>query len=256
VNPPPSLGGVQIALGLSALPNQPAPGQVAQALSQVAHIRADLDLDADPATAARALDPALVARLRATLEAHPAAVRGTTHISVVDGWGTGAALTLTNGEGCGRLLPGTGIMPNNMLGEEDLVPGGPTSWPPDRRLASMMCPSALRDGDGTLTMLGSGGSNRIRSALTTVMLELIDGGLGLEEALAAPRMHVGGGALDFEDLGNAARREDLLEDWPEATVWAEADFFFGGVHIARRTQSGAVSAAADPRRDGVAVTGG
>ncbi len=255
LNPPPSLGGVQIALGLNALDHLPDPGEMAQALAGVARVRAELQLDLDPTNAGRALDPALVAQLRASLSAHKAAVRGTTHISVIDRWGTGAALTLSNGEGCGRLLPGTGIMPNNMLGEEDLVPEGPTAWTPDTRLASMMCPTAVRGPNGALTMLGSGGSARIRSALTTVLVDLVDHGLGLAEALAAPRMHVESGDLAFEDLGDEARRTALLRDWPEAAIWPTPDFFFGGVHIAQQARNGAVSAASDPRRDGCAVTG-
>lgn len=255
LNPPPSLGGVQIALALHMLHRVPDPADMARVLAGVARIRAELHLDADPATAGRALDPDLVARLRASLSAHRAAVRGTTHISIVDNQGMGAALTLSNGEGCGRLLPGTGIMPNNMLGEEDLVPAGPTAWTPDTRLASMMCPVAVRGPEDAVTVLGSGGSARIRSALTTVLVDLVDRDLGLAEALAAPRMHVEDGGLAFEDLGDEEGRAALLGDWPEAAVWQAPNFFFGGVHIARQARSGAVDAASDPRRDGCAVTG-
>ncbi|MEM9778377.1 MAG: gamma-glutamyltransferase [Pseudomonadota bacterium] len=253
LNPPPSLGGVQIALALEALPLDPAPEVVARAMVEIAAIRARSGLDAAPEAAAQILEPARVAALRHVLAEHRAAVRGTTHISVVDGAGMGAALTLSNGEGCGRMLPGTGIVPNNMLGEEDLVPGGPTAWVPGRRLASMMCPSVVR-GAGALTLLGSGGSNRIRSALMTVLLELVDRGQAPEAAVRAPRMHVEGTALSFEDTGGEARRAALLDGWPEATVWDAPDFYFGGAHVVRQDPGG-VAAAADPRRGGAAVLG-
>ena len=93
-------------------------------------------------------------------------MRGTTHISVIDHSGVGAALTLTNGEGCGLIAPGTGIMPNNMLGEEDLMPGDMHDWAPDMRLSSMMAPMAVDwvqgPQRGAAMMLGTGGANRIR----------------------------------------------------------------------------------------------
>ena len=52
------------------------------------------------------------------------ASRGTTHTSVIDDDGNAAALTLSNGEGAGYIIPETGIMLNNMLGEEDINPHG------------------------------------------------------------------------------------------------------------------------------------
>ena len=55
-------------------------------------------------------------------ERRPVSTRGTTHVSAIDREGLGVALTLSNGEGCGLIVPGTGIMANNMLGEADLLP--------------------------------------------------------------------------------------------------------------------------------------
>ncbi len=250
MNPPPSLGGLQIALGLQTLPRAPSLAAVAQALGAINRARRASGLDSDPETAAAGfLDPSLVAQLRETLAGHRPATRGTTHISVTDRDGSAAALTLSNGEGNGEILAGTGIMPNNMLGEEDLVPGGPHAWTPNRRLASMMCPMSLRAPDGTTTMLGSGGSNRIRSALLRVATLLADTDLGLAEAIAAPRLHVEAGKLDFEDTGGEAHRAALLEDWPEATPWPEPSMFFGGVHAVRSGPTG-TDAFGDPRRSG------
>lgn len=256
LNPCPSLGGVQIALALLALPPSPSERLVARGLYEVAKLRRERDLDHHPEEANQLLlDPETVESLRWTLANHRPATRGTTHISVVDGRGLGAALTLSNGEGCGLIVPGTGIMPNNMLGEDDLVPDGPNSWHPDRRLASMMCPTVLRRG-GELTLLGSGGSNRIRSAIATVLVNLIDRGMPLEEAILAPRMHVETARpniLDFEDLGGEARHAELMLEFPEATAWDSPSMFFGGVHAVQATR-GHVSAAADFRRHGAAAT--
>ncbi len=253
VNPPPSLGGVQIALALRALPKAPAPALLAEALAEIAALRAESGLDVRPASARRLiLSPPLVMRLKAVLAQHMGATRGTTHISVLDGDGMGAALTLSNGEGCGLLLPGTGVMPNNMLGEEDLVPGGAARFIPRRRLASMMCPMAIRAPDGGLTLMGSGGSNRIRTALTQVALNLIDRRMTLAEAIAAPRLHMEGRHLDAE--AGLAADPGLSRDWADARHWPGASFFFGGVHAVRR-RGGGVEAAGDLRRGGVALSG-
>ena len=51
------------------------------------------------------LNSALLERYRSELEDLPGCLRGTTHISIIDGSGNQAALTLSNGEGCGHLIP-------------------------------------------------------------------------------------------------------------------------------------------------------
>jgi len=257
MNPSPSLGGVQIALALQALPDDPDDVLLARCLYEVARLRKARNLDHHPAAGADImLNPALVADLRKTLTEHRAATRGTTHISVMDAQGMGVGLTLSNGEGCGLIVPGTGIMANNMLGEDDLVPDGPNSWHEDTRLASMMCPMTLRD-DGALTILGSGGSNRIRAALAQVALGLIDRELSLQQAIDAPRMHVETGTervLDFEDTGGAERHDTLLAVFENANAWPRQTMFFGGVHAVRRNAKGGFEAAGDARRSGAVLT--
>ena len=254
LNPAPSLGGVQIALALLALPDMPKDDLIARALYEVACLRRDTDLDHNAAEAKQLmLDPPLVAKLRKTLIAHQAATRGTTHISVLDNSGLGVSLTLSNGEGCGLIAPGTGIMANNMLGEDDLVPDGLNSWTPNVRLASMMCPSVIRQ-DGKLTLLGSGGSNRIRSAIATVALNLIDREMPLEAAIEAPRMHVETGTesiLDFE-MTTEERYKTLTNEFPDANAWGEPSMYFGGVHAVQMSGNH-MQAAADFRRGGSAT---
>ena len=98
-------------------------------------------------------------------------------------WGNLAAVTLSNGEGCGHAWAGTGIHLNNMLGEEDLHPDGFDAWPTDTRIASMMAPSVLELAGGRQVAFGSGGSNRIRTALLQVASQLVDHGLSAAEAV-------------------------------------------------------------------------
>ncbi len=143
------------------------------------------------------LEPTLIQRYRDEIAGAPVAVRGTTQISVIDAEGGAASLSVSNGEGSGYVLPGTGIILNNMLGEADLNPEGSLGWPTDARMSSMMTPAIVLDDTGAVTALGSGGSNRIRTAVLQALLNLLAFGMPLEEAIAAPRLHVEGDKLEF-----------------------------------------------------------
>ncbi|MEO1603346.1 MAG: gamma-glutamyltransferase [Pseudomonadota bacterium] len=259
LNPPPSLGGTLIAFSLALMEAGAAPAAVARAFSATTKARAEVGLDGAPEQgAARLAHPAFRERM-ATMAAHRPATRGTTQISVMDAEGLGVALTLSNGEGMGAVLPGTGIMPNNMLGEDDLVPGDPLGWREGVRLSSMMAPMAVSWPDGRAAMLGSGGSNRIRTALAQVVARVVDRGEPLDVAIQAPRLHVEGvreAAVDFEEAGLAeGDRAALLDAFPEARGWDEPSMFFGGVHGVMRDAGGGLSAAGDARRDGVGLAG-
>jgi gamma-glutamyltranspeptidase/glutathione hydrolase len=256
LNPAPSLGGTLIAFALSLIPRGAAPADYARAFAATTRARLEAAVDEDPSNAERLLSPEMIEKYRKTLAGRPAATRGTTHISAVDRTGASAALTLSNGEGCGLIAPGTGLMPNNMLGEEDLCPAGFNLWPTDARLSSMMAPTCVTWPDGSTAMLGSGGSNRIRSALAQVLARLADGAR-LDDAIHAPRLHSEGApaSVDFEDRIPEGDRVALLSAFPEARGWAADSMFFGGVHAVRRAAGGAVEAAGDPRRAGVAISG-
>ena len=262
VAPPPSLGGALALFPLELLDRDPDPVALAHAFAATTRARVEADLSDPVEGVGRLLSAAFVERYRRELLGRPVAPRGTTHISVIDAGGMGAALTLSNGEGCGLIVPGTGLMPNNMLGEADLVPEGWHCWRPASRLASMMAPMAVEWPDGRFAMLGSGGSNRIRTAMAQVLLALIDGAARMEQAIEAPRLHVEPGpepgappAVDFEDLAGEPAREALLAAFPHARPWPERSMYFGGVHGARRRRAGDLEAAGDPRRAGVAITG-
>lgn len=265
LNPPPSLGGALIAFPLQLLGRLPDIVEVGRALEMTGKARLDVDLLRNPVGgAARLLSADLIERYRTELLRRASAKRGTTHISIIDRDGMGAALTLSNGEGCGHVLPGTGIMPNNMLGEDDLLPDGLQTWQPGQRLASMMTPMTVNWPDGRFAMLGSGGSNRIRTALVQVLIGLIDHGRHLADAIEAPRLHVEPGSdpegraiqkVDFEAPVSVQDREALLREWPDGLVWDEPSMFFGGVHAARAGSNGGREAAGDPRRSGVALVG-
>jgi len=179
--------------------------------------------------------------------------RGTTHLSVVDAEGNLASLTSSNGEGCGYVIPGTGVMVNNMLGEEDLNPQGFHRWQPATRLASMMCPTIARLADGSEVALGTGGSNRIRSAVLQVLVNLAVFDQSLEAAVTAPRLHLEGDRLDHEAGFDEAALARIATRWPGVQGWPGSSLFFGGVHAVRRFADGRMEGVGDPRRGGAAL---
>lgn len=256
-NPPPSSGGpligfgLQLLLGWHALAGPPSDRVHLERLARVMEATQDARVAAtaiDEEHLDVLLDPELVERYRRSVLGRSRVSRGTTHISIVDAAGNLAMLTVSNGEGSGHVIEGSGIVLNNMLGEEDLNPGGFQRWPPGHRMTSMMAPTLVEWPDGRRCALGSGGSNRIRTAILQVLVDLIDLGLPLADAIEHPRIRVEDGRLSVEGGIDGASIAGLEGDF-EVHRWQDRSLFFGGVHAVMddgRTQT----AAADPRRDG------
>ena len=177
---------------------------------------------------------------------------GTTQISVMDSQGNLASLTISNGSGSGVMVPETGIMLNNMLGEEDLNPKGFYKWKEDTRISSMMAPSILGRSDGIKVALGSGGSNRIRTAILQVLLNLVDKRMNLREAIQAPRIHFENDFLNIEMGLPEDDIEHLSRSYPDNKIWERGNLFFGGVN-AVSGNGGSFSGFGDPRRGGVSI---
>ena len=242
LNPPPALGGV---LAGAMLADYAAAGESRSATRRAGSIaRIDEIWRREGAGVFEALG------LSGEKAAGSLAVRGTTHISVIDAQGRAASATVTNGEGNGRVLGDFGFMLNNMLGEADLNPGGFHNWQPGMRLSSMMAPTLARLADGTLAALGSGGSNRIRTAIFQALAGRLLDGKTPAETVAAPRLHLEEGHLDIEAAGEWDEAEALLERFPGAKAWPERSLYFGGVHWAE-AGPGFYAGAGDSRRDGV-----
>jgi len=209
-----------------------------------------LESGLDDQTAATILSDESLSNWRTILQTGGLASRGTTHISVADAAGNLASLTLSNGEGSAYVLPGSGIMLNNMLGEEDLNPGGFHRIAPGTRLASMMTPTIANLADGRQIALGSGGSNRIRSAILQVLANVLEFDMDLEASVNAPRIHLEGSHLNVESGFSSLALEALESEWPGVERWPGINLFFGGVHAVERLTNGEFRAAGDPRRGG------
>jgi gamma-glutamyltranspeptidase/glutathione hydrolase len=178
----------------------------------------------------------------------------TTHIAALDASGVCASVTCSNGTGSGEIVPGTGVHVNNMLGEEDLNPGGFHRIPPGRRVSSMMAPTiVLRDGEIVLG-LGSAGSNRIRSAILQTIVRVIEQGMDAGEAVRAPRIHFEAGTIQAEPGVDEEGLAALEGSGIPVVRWGRENLYFGGVQaVARDPVSGELSGGGDPRRGGAVV---
>jgi gamma-glutamyltranspeptidase/glutathione hydrolase len=253
-NPPPSSGGILIAycLGLlERLGERSGPEQLVAAMGAANAARGEAFAEAlyGDGLESSMLDAAALDAAAGDL------LGSTTHISVLDEDGMCANVTCSNGSGSGVLVPGTGVILNNMLGEEDLNPLGFHAIAPGRRVPSMMAPTVvLRDGE-IEAGLGSAGSNRIRSAILQTIVRAVEQGMGADEAVRAPRLH-------FED--GVVQAEPGIDE--EALTRIEArgipvlrrpaiNLFFGGTQaVACERATGALSGGGDPRRGGSVAT--
>jgi len=263
-NPPPASGGLLVGVALGLLdPLDPArlgfgtPAHLAlltRVMELTSEVRAAAHEDAGTPhpDAERVLDPALLAAYRERIAGRAPSRRGTTQISIIDAQHNVASLSVSNGEGSAYVVPGTGIMLNNMLGEEDLAPGGFHRWRADERVSSMMAPSVVHLPESALVATGSGGSNRIRSAILQVLLNILDFEMSVEEAVLAPRVHYERGLLSVEGGFERAPLAPLLREFPRHQLWPDRNLFFGGAHTVAARRGG-FEGAGDPRRGGVCV---
>ncbi|MBA3523568.1 MAG: gamma-glutamyltransferase [Geodermatophilaceae bacterium] len=255
-NPAPAIGGAVLAAMLTLLDGDTSPARILHAQRRVLDIRRhSLDLADDR-------DAAVAALLRDVGWSGPTAP-STVHVSVVSADGGACAITASSGYGSGATLPGTGLWLNNCLGELELTRGAPLA--PGTRLRSNMAPTVGRSADGGVLAIGSPGADRITTALLQVLAPFALDGTSLSEAVDRPRLHV-------HHLADDHVQVEAEEDTPLPAAGADAvtlpdgrrmpvrrhhrhAMYFGGVGAALRGEDGMLSAAADPRRAGAALTG-
>jgi gamma-glutamyltranspeptidase/glutathione hydrolase len=266
-NPPPSSGGLLIAFalrvldGLGPLPPRGRPeslARLAEAMREAARARGGNFIGElyRGGAAGRMLADARIAEsvehIRSSTPAlalERAGSPSTTHISVVDGNGNAASLSASTGCGSGFVVPGTGIQLNNMLGEPDLnVPGRVPRT--GARLTSMMAPSVVLEEGRPRLVVGSAGSIRLRGAVLQLVVNVVDHGMTVEEAMDAPRIHVEDGVLQLEGGIEPAAADGLEAAGYAVNRWAGRNLYFGGASAVAIRPDGALEAAGDPRRDG------
>jgi len=239
VNPPPNAGGILVGHALALLQRGTGVGP-----ERLVTVMEEVQAGRTPEFVAGLGEPGFHERYFASR------LGSTTHISVVDGAGRAAAVTCTNGEGSGVVVPGTGMHPNNIMGEEDLNPLGFHAFAPGRRMPSMMAPTVVVGEHGVELVLGSAGSNRIRAAIVQTIVGVVDRGLAAAPAVDAPRLHFEDDTV-FAEPGIAL--DGLRAAGRTVQTFRSRNLFFGGVGAVQRGPGGALTGAGDPRRGGAAV---
>ncbi len=269
-NTPPSSGGALIAFSLKLLESQDlskfkqSDYQYLQILSLVMEITNQARRDGydsqlyDNDIIQKFLSSKHIQKYKLKLQNNINKWGSTTHISVIDKKGNAASMTTSNGEGSSYIIPGTGIMMNNMLGEEDLNPHGFHKWLPNKRISSMMSPTIVLDKNNQIKIvLGSGGSNRIRTAILQVILNIIDFKMKVSQAVEAPRIHWENNVFNIEP-GFPELTIEKLQNYTQTKKdqfikWSKTNMFFGGVHTVSKKENGEISGVGDIRRSGVSL---
>jgi gamma-glutamyltranspeptidase/glutathione hydrolase len=186
-----------------------------------------------------------VLALVAALETSEKGAEHTTNMVAVDAHGRACVLTHSLGVGAGVWLPGFDVQLNNLLGEAEIAFGEPQ---PGDHLESRMAPALAFDDAGLALAIGSAGSTRLRTALTTVLAGVLDEGLDPETAAARPRIHPTSDLVDAEPGVDERALAELEARGRTVRRWDRLHHYFGGVSCVGRE-----GAAGDPRRSGAAI---
>jgi gamma-glutamyltranspeptidase/glutathione hydrolase len=181
----------------------------------------------------------------------------TTSLSVADRWGNVVCLTQSLGAlfGSGIVVPGTGVCLNNALYWGELDPRGPNALIPGGQLMGSTAPSIVLRGGRPVLALGTPGSYGITQTQVQALVQHVDFGLGIQDAIEAPRARLwdgrrvqAEGRFRPDVLAALAARGHGVEAAPDWTLAV------GGMQgIALDPDSGAMVGGADPRREGYAV---
>lgn len=182
----------------------------------------------------------------------------TTHVTAADADGNIACLTQTLNQAFGSMVmvPGTGILLNNCMALFDPHPGQPNSVAPGQRTISSMSPTIIQRDGQPIMALGTPGGVRIFPSIVQAIVNVIDHGMTLQEAVEAPRVWTQGQELEMEPAFPAAVRAELVR---RGHTLAEVKTVAGGMNgVAFHAESEILSGAACWRADGspVALGGG
>ncbi len=180
----------------------------------------------------------------------------TSHLSVVDEKGNVVALTQSVNSffASGIVVPGTGILLNNHLADFDDKPGGPNAIGPGKRPTSSMAPTIVLSGGKPFLTIGSPGATRIVSALAQIIINIVDYGMSIDDAIEAPRIHGPGKVLHVEGRIPPDVVKALEALGHSVKPYPDYDHYFGGAQgILIDIRKGKLYGGADSRRDGVAI---
>jgi gamma-glutamyltranspeptidase/glutathione hydrolase len=250
-NPPPAVGGVALTEIASLMEGSPQERWTARDIARFASVMAVAFTDRRELLASGDIESAADTLLETGLTARRSRLTepgSTSHTSVVDREGWACSITTSTGYASGVIVPGTGIMLNNSLGERELSPHGPHTVPPGQRMRSNMAPSVVRSDGGHVIAFGAAGADRIASSLAQVWLNMANLRMSLADAVTHPRCH-----LDWrEGVPTLAHEPGIDVSLIDLATFPfqERHMFFGGVQAAERHGDGTLDAVGDPRRAG------
>ena len=181
----------------------------------------------------------------------------TTHFAVADREGNVVSITQTLGGAFGSALAvgNTGIFLNNMSYWFDLEEGSPNLIGPDKRVDFVVAPTqTLKAGKFFLSM-GTPGSWGILQTTPQLLVNALDFGMNIQEAVEAPRFrYYTGRHVEMEERFPAHVRRALEDRGHEVSVIEPWSISVGGAQaIQVDMEAGVFQGAADPRRDGYAM---
>ena len=182
----------------------------------------------------------------------------TTHFTVADGEGSVVSMTQTIHEAFGSkvTVPGTGMLLNNNMYIFDPHPGTANSIAPGKRMLSSMSPTVVLENGRPLFALGTPGGTRIFASVLQAIVNVIDHGMSLQEAVEAPRVWTQGQQLEVERGVSAAARDALAAKGHDVSIVERVAGGMNGVQFDHA--AGLIHGAACWRADGspVGISGG
>lgn len=189
----------------------------------------------------------------------------TTHYSVVDGKGNAVAVTTTLNGGYGNriVVPGGGFLLNNEMDDFSAKPGSPNMYgllggeankiEPGKRMLSSMTPTIVVKDGATVLVTGSPGGSTIINTVLHIVMNVVDHGMSVEEAVAKPRFYHQWkpDQIRFERDSISAETRSTLEAMGHRG-FGEAGFGYGDANSIV-IRDGQIEATSDPRSAGGAA---
>jgi len=175
----------------------------------------------------------------------------TTHISVADGDGNAVSMTHSLGMPSGVITPGLGFMYNGCMAVFDPRPGRAGSIQPGKSRFSSICPTIVFEGSEPRLAIGAPGGTQIAMGVLQAILNVVDFGMTMTEAIVAPRFSATSDAID---VCNRIPRfvTEALESDGYPVIRSHLSYMIAAVHGIRWRQDG-WDGAADPSHDGMAL---
>ena len=176
----------------------------------------------------------------------------TTHVVAADREGGIVTMTHSLGMPSGVITPGLGFMYNGCMAVFDPRPGRAGSIAPGKSRFSSLCPTIVFESDRPCMALGAPGGTQIAMGVTQAILNVLDHGMTMTEAVSAPRFSSTSNAIDISNRIPGYVVEPL-ERMGYEIVRSPLTFGFAAVHGIRLLADGGLDGGADPGHDGVAL---